>query len=100
MIKVSINVNSIDKSRLYEGKKGKYLNICLIETPDSKYGNDFMVVEDVTKEEREAGKKGNILGDAKIMVSKTPRPKEQFAEKVQAEGGAPKQEEPDLDCPF
>jgi hypothetical protein len=26
-----------------------------------------MIVEDVTKEEREAGKKGTILGNAKIM---------------------------------
>ena len=64
MIKASIDVTKIDKSKLYEGKKGKYLNIVLIETPSSEYG-DFMIVQDVSKEEREAGEKGAILGNAK-----------------------------------
>ncbi len=64
MIKASIDVTKIDKTKLYQGKKGKYLNIILIERQDD-FGNSHMVVQDVTKEERLAGAKGAILGNAK-----------------------------------
>ena len=67
MITVKINVNEIDKSRLYKGEKGIYLNCVLIETPESEY-SDFMVVQETTKEERAAGERGKILGNAKIFV--------------------------------
>ena len=69
-IAVSINVNNIDKSRFYQGKKGKYLDIVLIETPNGKYGNDYLVKQAQTKEEREGGKKTPIIGNAKILESK------------------------------
>jgi hypothetical protein len=68
MIKASINTTKIDKTKIVDGKNGaKYLNIILIETPNSAYEQDFMVVQEVTKEERLAGKRGAILGNAKIM---------------------------------
>ncbi len=68
-ISASINVSNIDKSKLYQGKKGQYLNVTLIATPTSEYG-DYMVVQDVSKEEREAGIKGAILGNAKFFGKK------------------------------
>ena len=52
MISVKIDFNKIDKSRLFEGKKGLYLDLVLIETPNSPY-SDYMVKQSVTKEERE-----------------------------------------------
>ena len=67
MITLNINVSLIDKDRLFPGKKGKYLDAVLIETPNSDYG-DYMIVESISKEEREAGAKGTILGNAKILV--------------------------------
>ena len=70
MITLSIDVTKIDKSRLFVGKKGTYLDCVLIETPNSEYG-DYMVVESVTKEEREQGKKGTILGNGKIVGQTT-----------------------------
>jgi len=70
MISVSINVSKIDKDHLYEGKQGKYLNLVLWETPDDKYGNDYRVVQGVSKEARAAGTKGAILGNAKIVGKK------------------------------
>ena len=70
MISVSINVTKIDKAHLYEGKQGKYLNLVLWETPDDKYGNDYRVVQGVSKEARAAGTKGAILGNAKIVGKK------------------------------
>ena len=71
MISLSINVNLIDKERLFQGKKGQYLDCVLIETPNSEYG-DYMVVESISKEEREAGNKGTILGNGKIIVKRDP----------------------------
>lgn len=71
MISLSINVSLINKDRLFQGKKGKYLDCVLIETPNSEYG-DYMVVESISKEEREAGNKGTILGNAKIIVKRDP----------------------------
>lgn len=65
MITGKIDVTKIDKDRLFKGEKGTYLDIVLIETPKSEYG-DYMIVQSVTKEEREAGQRGEILGNAKI----------------------------------
>ncbi len=68
MITGKIDVTKIDKDKLFEGKKGKYLDIVLIDTPDSDYG-DFMIVQSATQEERAAGKRGAILGNAKVIHS-------------------------------
>jgi len=66
MISISIDVTKIEKQRLFTGKKGTYLDAVLIETPNSEYG-DYMIVQSVSKEEREQGVKGNILGNAKSI---------------------------------
>lgn len=67
MISIKLDVDKIDKERLFVGKKGTYLNAVMIETPNSEYG-DFMIIEDVSFEERQSGKKGTILGNGKIIV--------------------------------
>ncbi len=69
IITAKINVNQIDKSKLYEGAKGKYLNIVLIATPEGKYG-DFMVVQQVSQEERAQNIRGAILGNGKFIRGK------------------------------
>jgi len=85
---VSINVDKIDKTKLFEGKKGRYLDLVLIATEGNEYGNSHMAVQSVTKEEREAGKRGEILGNAKELGGE--RPKEQGWDEQQKEiaGGA------------
>ena len=42
----------------------------LYPTPDDQYGNDFRVTQDVSKEAREAGVRGAILGNAKFAGQK------------------------------
>lgn len=64
VINCKVDVTKITKDKLFKGEKGTYLNFTLIPTPNSQYG-DFMLVEDTTKEEREAGTKGVILGNGK-----------------------------------
>ena len=68
IIKLNIDGTKIDKARLHKGAKGTYANFTLLLRDEiDQYGNDGMIVEDVSKEERESGKKGTILGNAKIM---------------------------------
>ena len=83
LISLSIDVSKIDAKRLYKGKKGHYLSATLfLKEETDQYGNNGFIVESITKEEREAGNKGTILGNAKFMAS-----------------GSSKQEEPS-DLPF
>jgi hypothetical protein len=64
-INASINLKMIDKSQILEGKKGSYINIRLVNTPDSEYGYDYMVTQDIPKELRDQGLKGPILGNGR-----------------------------------
>lgn len=67
-LSVKIDVSKISKERLYKGKKGTYLSaIILLKDEVDQYGNNGVIIEDVNKEEREAGVKGNILGNVKIV---------------------------------
>ena len=69
LISLSIDVSKINAKRLYKGKKGHYLSATLfLKEETDQYGNNGFIVESITKEEREAGQKGTILGNAKFMV--------------------------------
>lgn len=70
-INLSINVSNIDKSKMIQGKKGQYLNMTVFVDPDNadQYGNHGMITQSLPKEEREAGQKGEILGNAKVFWS-------------------------------
>ena len=81
IISISIDVTLLDKGRLITGKPQsradnsggekmvapKYLDLTLIETPNSLYDHTHMVVQSLSKEERERGDKGPILGNAKTF---------------------------------
>jgi len=97
MITCKINVTKIDKARLFKGEKGTYLDVNLIETPGDQYGNDYMIVQAVSKEERAAGVKGAVLGNAKIRGAGAPKPAAAPAPKPAAAPGA---ENLDEDVPF
>lgn len=66
-IRVKIDVTKIDKSALFKGAKGTYLDVTLWPTPDSQYGDDYRATQDIGKERREKGEKGPIIGNAKLM---------------------------------
>lgn len=68
IVTLKIDVTKISKERLYKGKKGTYLDAVVFLDPQAdQYGNNGMITESVSKEEREAGTKGAILGNAKII---------------------------------
>lgn len=69
MIILKIDVTKIDKAHIYEGKKGKYIEIVVMENRDGEdaYGNTHMAVQGLPKELRDQGKKGPILGNGKTF---------------------------------
>lgn len=74
MITVRIDVTKIDKSRLFKGERGTYLDVVLIETPAAKYGNDYICKQQISKEERELGVAAPILGNGKTINKKAEPP--------------------------
>lgn len=72
-ISVKIDVTKISKERLFKGEKGTYLDATILmrDEPD-QYGNSGMIVENISKEEREAGVKGAILGNVRYIQAKQP----------------------------
>ena len=69
MQRLKIDVTKIDKTALYKGEKGTYLDITLLDNREGtdQYGNDGMIVQDIGKQRREAGEKGPILGNWKFI---------------------------------
>lgn len=81
---LKINVSEIEKDRLFAGSKGKYLDATVFIDLDEKdqFGNSGMITQDVTREEKEQGVKGPILGNCRIFwqgegQSSTPQPSAQ-----------------------
>jgi len=69
-VSVKLDVTKIDKARLFEGKNGaKYLDCTTFIDLDNQgqFGDNGMITQDVSKEEREQGVKGAILGNVKVF---------------------------------
>jgi len=68
-ISLKINVSHIEKARLFKGKNGMYLDCTTFVDLDEldQYGNSGMITQDVTKEEKDKGTKGPILGNSKVF---------------------------------
>lgn len=77
MIKYKIDVTKIDKALLYKGEKGTYLNGVFFENKNgtSEYGDDGYIVQEVSKEQREQGVKGPIIGNWRHLKKSAPAPK-------------------------
>lgn len=68
ILNVRINLNQVDKARLYTGAKGTYLDAVIFLKDDvDQYGNSGMIVQSVTSEQRASGERGNILGNVKVI---------------------------------
>lgn len=67
MQKLKIDVTKIDKTALFKGEKGIYLDVTLLENRDGpdRYGNDGFIVQEISRERRDAGEKGPIIGNWK-----------------------------------
>lgn len=69
-ISLSIQLDKLDKSLIYESPKNgkKYLNLTLILTGEKgQYGDDGFIKQVVTKERKLSGERDIIIGNAKII---------------------------------
>lgn len=103
-LSVKIDVSKINKSRLYKGAKGTYLSaIILIKDEVDQYGNNGVIIEDVNKEEREAGVKGAILGNVKVLAGTSKNKGQYIAQQIldsQVKNGAVSIPDDSTDLPF
>jgi hypothetical protein len=70
IINASINLEKIDKSKIIEGKKGKYLNLTICKNKDGEdqFGNTHYILISQSKEEREAKTDKIYLGNGKEFI--------------------------------
>ena len=95
LMKLSIDVTKITKSRLYKGKKGTYLDLVVeLKDQDDQFGNNVAAWEGQTEEERKAKNDRNFLGNGKVIWDSEGKKEEAPAQ--EAPGG---NDEPD-DLPF
>ena len=68
-ISIRIDVTKIDKTRLYKGEKGTYLELTTFVVLDNKdqYENNGFVTASLSKEEREQKVQLPILGNVKVF---------------------------------
>lgn len=70
-----INLSKVDKTRLFKGEKGIYLDLVIFTNPEAdQYGQNGMIVQSVSKEERQQGIKGEIIGNVAEMKGSEPIP--------------------------
>ena len=85
IIKTSIELTKIDKSKIITGAKGKYLPISLTLNDElDQFGNQGPVIVSQSKEERAAKEAKTYLGNVKLVwtngeVKKFDNPQQQAA---------------------
>ena len=68
IIKTSINLNNIDKTKIIEGKKGKYLPLTItINNELDQFGNNGPVIVSQSQEERTSKAQKTYLGNVKVV---------------------------------
>ena len=69
IVALKLDVMKITREKLFTGKNGaKYLDcVVFIDNEKGQYGDNGMIVEDVSKEDKANGVKGVILGNCRII---------------------------------
>jgi len=72
-VSLKLDVTKMDKARFFKGAKGTYCDCTVFIDLDEldQYGNSGMITQDVSKDEKQQGVKGNILGNAKVFWSES-----------------------------
>jgi hypothetical protein len=100
IISANIDLTKIDKSKIYEGKKGKYYPVTIVLNDEpGQYGDSGYIQTEQTKEERDNKAPKSYLGNVKVVWTNG-----QNVNTAERDGGAPQQQsfsqpaqaEPDL----
>ena len=99
-ISISIDVTKIDKARLFQGKKGTYMDLTTFIDTDQldQYDNNGFISQSVSKEERAQNVQTTILGNCKVFFNdqaQAPAPQQQYQQPApQQYQNAPPQNQP------
>ena len=73
-IKIRVDVSKIDKAALYKGAKGTYLDcVAWPSKTVGQYGDTHYIVQELSRERRDAGEKGSIIGNMTVPDDEQPR---------------------------
>ena len=68
LMNASIRVDKLPKEKFIKGKDGAvYYNLTISVSDETRYGNNVAITDSQTKEEREAKKPKNYLGNGKVV---------------------------------
>jgi len=69
ILRLNLNVLKIDKTALFKGAKGTYLDVAVkLHKCEDEFGHHCMVTQDLGKDRRQAGEQGPILGNGKFII--------------------------------
>lgn len=99
IISSNIDLTKINKSKIYEGKKGKYYPITIVLNDEpGQYGDSGYIMTEQTKDERDAKAQKEYLGNVKVVWTNgqnvTTADKQGVQQSIEMQNV--KQEEPDL----
>ena len=98
-ITLKLNLSKIPEGRIFKGKKGDYIDLVLFEKPND-FGDDGFISISVSKEDREAGNRGEIVGNWKHTGGKpSERPPARRPAPPPQRPPARRPADPDLDAP-
>ena len=89
-ISLKIDVKKIDKARLFAAQSGAaYLDMTTFVDLDnpSQYGDHGFISQNVSKEERQQGVQGAILGNAKVFYNDAQQSQQGGFQQTQQQGG-------------
>jgi hypothetical protein len=68
-VSLKLDVTKMDKARFFKGAKGTYCDCTVFIDLDDldQYGQSGMITQDVSKDEKQQGVKGPILGNCKVF---------------------------------
>jgi hypothetical protein len=97
-IKIKIDVSKIDKLALYKGTKGTYLDcVAWPSKTTGQYGDTHYIVQELSREKRDAGEKGAIIGNMTVPDDEQRR---QEARPVRRQAQVVTQDGDEDDIPF
>ena len=98
-ITLNIDCTKISKEHL---KKGKYLDLVLFanKNGEDEWNNTHYVVQGISKEAREAGARGPIVGNARVPAEEIQRSKPSPPPKLEPPKKDPDLDQPEDDIPF
>ena len=102
-ISVKIDVTKIDKSRLFKGEKGTYLDLTTFIDTDNpgQYGDHGFISQSVSKEEKAQNIQTPILGNCKVFYNENSQQAHSGGmQQAQQAMPQPSQDDLDDDIPF